>query len=51
MFILSLIGASKMYLSIITMNANGINVTEKQQMLHTFLLQYRIDILCLQEHN
>ena len=40
-----------MNLNIATININGLNTENKQKMLHSFIIQHKIDITYLQEHN
>ena len=40
-----------MELKLATLNINGINAENKQKLLHQFIIQHKIDIVFLQEHN
>ena len=34
-----------------SLNINGLNTEKKQRLLHQFIIQHKIDILLIQEHN
>ena len=40
-----------MTVTLITINANGLNTEKKQHVLNNFLFRHSIDIVCIQEHN
>ena len=40
-----------MELKIATLNINGINLESKQKLLHQFIIQHKIHVLFIQEHN
>ena len=40
-----------MNLNIASLNINGLNTENKQTKLHNFIIQQKLDIIYLQEHN
>ena len=40
-----------MELKFATLNINGINIEDKQKLLHQFIIQHKIHVLFIQEHN
>ena len=38
-------------LKIVSLNVNGLNKESKQKLVHNFIVQHKIDILLIQEHN
>ena len=40
-----------MIINISSINVNGISTEKKQKLLHAFILQQKLDIIYLQEHN
>ena len=41
----------KMNINIASININGLNTEIKQKWLHEFIIQHKLDIVYLQEHN
>ena len=46
-----LIHCSIMPVTIVSINANGLNTKKKQHILNNFFYRYNADIICIQEHN
>ena len=40
-----------MDLKLASLNINGLNLVEKQRLLHMYMCQHKIQIMFLQEHN
>ena len=40
-----------MNMNIASININGLNSERKQKLLHNFIIQHKLDIIYLQEHN
>ena len=40
-----------MNINIASININGLNTEKKKKMLHKFIIQHKLDIIYLQEHN